>query len=69
MKDSQSVELYTGTMAAKAAGYDTYQAFSYAFKRYPIPDQGHRHNGKPAWTAQHLKEWRESVPAPGRKSR
>lgn len=65
MGEQKLVELYSGKGAAEAAGYDSYQAFAYSYKRYPIPDQGYQHNGKPAWTREHLLAWRASVPAPG----
>lgn len=65
MESSELVELYSGKGAAEPAGYDSYQAFAYALKRYPIPEQGYRHNGKPAWTREHLRAWRATVPAPG----
>lgn len=59
------VELYTGSTAGKVAGYENRSSWKYAQDRYPIPDQGYRVNGKPAWTREHLEAWAASVPAPG----
>lgn len=59
------LELYTGSTAGKVAGYENRPSFKYTQDRYPIPDQGYRVNGKPAWTRQHLEAWRASIPAPG----
>lgn len=65
VEQQDPLELFGGKGAAEAAGYESLQAFSYASKRYPIPDQGYRYNGKPVWTREHLVEWRASVPAAG----
>lgn len=66
MKEQQEpLELFGGTGAAQAAGYETLAGFRKALARWPIPDQGYRYNGKPVWTREHLVAWRESVPSPG----
>lgn len=57
----EPVELLTGTQAALAAGYKSLNAFKQAAELHPIPEQGYRCNGKPAWTRHHLQEWRNRL--------
>lgn len=59
------VELYAGKGAMEVLGYANMAGFQYARKRYPIPDQGYRVNGKPAWTREHLEAWRAGLPRSG----
>lgn len=61
------MELWQGTTAGKIAGYSYGSGFKKARDGYPIPDQGYRVNGEPAWTREHLKAWRESIPKSGPK--
>lgn len=61
-------DLYMGDKAGEVIGYANASSFKYARDRHPIPDEGYRVNGKPAWTREHLLAWRSSIPAPGRKA-
>lgn len=65
MTEDKPLELFSGTTAGKVAGYENRSSFKYATDRYPIPDQGYRHNGSPAWTREHLQEWARGIPAAG----
>ena len=61
----ENLELWQGPTAGRVAGYANKSSFKWTADRHPIPDQGYRVNGKPAWTREHLVAWRAGVPKPG----